>query len=296
MFNNLTKKLRVKFQSLIRDFCVLLVVLFGLIVAGRSVGGEASAVSITNEPSRVAGLRFEVSGENAAATPTAHSSEAVAELRLRGAEARRQILVTAQLENGMLRDDTRRVRYQTAPAGIVQVSESGLIAALKDGTATVAAKSPDGAEAKLAVIVQNSKAVRPINFGNQIVPIFTKTGCNGGGCHGKSSGQNGFRLSLLGFEPAEDYEHLVKEARGRRLFPASPKNSLLLLKGTATLPHGGGKRFDAESDDYKLLVRWIAQGMPYGSTNDPTVERIEVLPRERTMALSGEQQLVVLAS
>src|SRR5205823_11337077 len=105
---------------------------------------------------------------------------------------------------------------------------------------------------------------RAINFANQIVPIFTKAGCNGGGCHGKSSGQNGFRLSLLGFEPAEDYEHLVKEARGRRLFPASPKNSLLLLKGTATLPHGGGKRFDADSDDYKLLIRWVSEGMPYG--------------------------------
>ena len=60
---------------------------------------------------------------------------------------------------------------------------------------------------------------RPINFANQIVPIFTKAGCNAGGCHGKSSGQNGFKLSLLGFEPSEDFEHLVKEARGRRIFP-----------------------------------------------------------------------------
>ena len=76
--------------------------------------------------------------------------------------------------------------------------------------------------------------------------------------------------------PVKLSDDLVKEARGRRLFPASPRNSLLLLKGTATLPHGGGKRFDADSDDYKLLVRWVAQGMPYGLTNDPTVERIEV--------------------
>jgi len=72
----------------------------------------------------------------------------------------------------------------------------------------------------------------PINFPNQIVPIFTKLGCNAGGCHGKASGQNGFRLSLLGFEPSEDYEHLIKEARGRRIFPAAPERSLLLLKAT----------------------------------------------------------------
>ena len=68
----------------------------------------------------------------------------------------------------------------------------------------------------------------PINFGNQIVPIFTKLGCNSGGCHGKASGQNGFKLSLLGFEPEVDYSSLVKEARGRRLFPAAPDHSLYL--------------------------------------------------------------------
>src|SRR5687767_3861670 len=135
----------------------------------------------------------------------------------------------------------------------------------------------------------------PINFANEIVPIFTKAGCNGGGCHGKSSGQNGFKLSLLGFEPTEDYDFLVKEARGRRLFPAAPERSLLLLKAAATLPHGGGKRIEPDSDDYRLLVRWIAQGMPYGKTNDPVVDRIEVHPKQRTMPLGGEQQLIVYA-
>ena len=75
------------------------------------------------------------------------------------------------------------------------------------------------------VVLRGTDPKQPINFANQIVPIFTKTGCNGGGCHGKSGGQNGFRLSLLGFEPTEDYEHLVKEGRGRRLFPAAPEAS-----------------------------------------------------------------------
>src|SRR5438270_8231197 len=94
---------------------------------------------------------------------------------------------------------------------------------------------------------------KPINFANQIVPVFTKAGCNSGGCHGKSAGQNGFRLSLLGFEPREDYEHLVYESRGRRLSPAAPEHSLLLLKGSGLLPHGGGKRWDPADADYKLL-------------------------------------------
>src|SRR4051812_14597799 len=134
-----------------------------------------------------------------------------------------------------------------------------------------------------------------VNFPNQIVPIFTKAGCNAGGCHGKSSGQNGFKLSLLGFEPTEDYEHLTREARGRRVSPAAPDRSLLLLKATATMPHGGGKRLEVDSDDYKLVLRWIAQGMPYGKPTDATVTKIEVFPKERTIPLDGEQQLAVVA-
>ena len=136
---------------------------------------------------------------------------------------------------------------------------------------------------------------KPINFTNQIVPIFTKAGCNSGGCHGKSGGQNGFKLSLLGFEPAEDYEHIVRESRGRRVFPAAPENSLLLLKATNASPHGGGKHLDASSDDYRLLIRWIAEGLPFGKDTDPKLTTIEVQPQQRTMPLGGAQQLTVLA-
>ena len=127
------------------------------------------------------------------------------------------------------------------------------------------------------------------------MPIFTKLGCNSGGCHGKASGQNGFRLSLLGFEPAYDYEALVKEARGRRLFPAAPDASLLLRKAVAAVPHGGGKRMDIDSHEYRLIRRWIAAGMPYGSPDDPTVERITVEPTHRIMRRGAQQQLRVLA-
>src|SRR4029434_11133351 len=76
----------------------------------------------------------------------------------------------------------------------------------------------------------------PINFPNQVVPVFSKLGCNSGGCHGKASGQNGFKLSLLGFEPELDYQTLKKEGRGRRLFPAAPDQSLFLLKATGQVP------------------------------------------------------------
>jgi hypothetical protein len=216
-------------------------------------------------------------------------------LKLHGASARQQLLVTAKLSTGALRDVTRQVKFEATPPGVIRVGKKGLLVPEGDGTATVTAKAEDGLTASMVVTVDQFKESTRVNFPNQIVPIFTKAGCNGGGCHGKSSGQNGFRLSLLGFEPKEDYEHLVKESRARRLFPAAPERSLLLLKGAAILPHGGGNRLDPGSDDYQLLVRWMAQGMPYGLDSDPTVDHIEVRPRERVMSLAGGQQLVVLA-
>jgi hypothetical protein len=216
-------------------------------------------------------------------------------LLLKGPDARRQLLVTAKTAEEGLRDFTRAVRYDIKPEGIAKIDSTGFLTPLGDGTATITAKTGDGIQGTRVVKVENFKTAASVNFANQIVPIFTKAGCNGGGCHGKSSGQNGFRLSLLGFEPTEDFEHLVRESRGRRLFPAAPDRSLLLLKATASVPHGGGKRLDAGSEDYRLLVRWITQGMPYGSAKDPVIEKIEVFPNERTMRFGDEQQLTVLA-
>ena len=230
-------------------------------------------------------LQFEsVGGAEAKQTP----------LKLRGKGTRFQLLVSGGLADGGLRDCTTAVTYAAAPAGIVEVSEKGLLSVVGDGTAKVTA-SLGGHSTEIEVQVVDAGQDVPINFANQIVPIFTKASCNSGGCHGKSAGQNGFRLSLLGFEPAEDYEHLVKEARGRRLFPASPENSLLLTKGVASVPHGGGKRLSIDSDDYRLLLRWISQGMPEGSASDPKLAGLQVLPAKRRMALDGEQQLAVRA-
>lgn len=219
-------------------------------------------------------------------------------LQLNGADARIQLVVTAGFDGpkGMVeRDYTRNVTYSVEPQGVMEITQNGLVTPIKTGKATVTAKTNDGATASVAIEAVNVEATPDIHFANKITPIFTKHGCNGGGCHGKSGGQNGFRLSLLGFEPWEDYEYLVKEGRGRRVFPAAPDQSLLLLKAVNAVPHGGGEKLKKDSFDYKLIRRWIAQGMPRGSADAPHVSRIEVHPYHRIMRQGGKQQLSVVA-
>lgn len=137
---------------------------------------------------------------------------------------------------------------------------------------------------------------RPISFINDVMPILTKAGCNAGLCHAKAGGgQNGFELSLLGFDPQDDYEHIALEGRGRRLFHAVPDRSLILLKATAQIPHGGGVRFDLESESYALLSEWIRQGARYADEGDPELHSIEVNPDRGTIQPQGNQQLQLLA-
>lgn len=214
---------------------------------------------------------------------------------LSGRDSAQQLIITGHYDSGQIRDLSRDAKYSVSPEGIVRVSDGGYVTSVAEGKSTIHIKVDPGQDATIDVEVSNIVKDLPINFGNEIVPLFTKFGCNGGGCHGKSGGQNGFALSLLGFEPQEDYEYLVKEGRGRRLFPSAPDQSLLLLKACAKLPHGGGHRIASDSPSYRLIRRWIEQGMPYGNPDDPTVTSIEVLPTERLMGRDSSQQITVVA-
>lgn len=134
-----------------------------------------------------------------------------------------------------------------------------------------------------------------VRFTTDVVPILTKLGCNSGGCHGKATGQNGFKLSLLGFEPDFDYRTIVKEGRGRRISPAAPDHSLLLVKATNLTPHGGGRRTEIGSEEYEVLRRWIATGVVAPSPDDPILERIELSPRAKVLESKAIQTLRVTA-
>jgi hypothetical protein len=193
-----------------------------------------------------------------------------------------------------VQDLTGDVKYEAADGTIIQVTNSGRVIPLANGTTAITATYSNH-QVKVPVKTEGVGEDLPINFVNQIVPIFTKLGCNGGGCHGKSGGQNGFALSLLGFVPELDYQTLVKEDRGRRLLPAAPDYSLLLLKASGQMAHGGGKRMEKDSDEYKLLRRWIGAGNPYGRPDDPVVTRITLYPEHRLISRQGRQQFAVYA-
>lgn len=215
-------------------------------------------------------------------------------LTIKGMDDAAQLVVTATLKDGRLQDLSGDVEYSIADGKTARVLQSGRVVPLANGSTNLVAKFGDKS-VTVPVTVKHADENLPINFPNQVVPIFTKLGCNSGGCHGKASGQNGFKISLLGYEPEVDYTALVKEARGRRLMPASPDSSLFLLKATGTVPHGGGKKMEKDSDEYRLVRRWIAAGMPYGKDTDPVVTKITVYPEHRVMTRQNKTQFAAYA-
>ena len=215
---------------------------------------------------------------------------------LRGQDDRKQLFASGLMRDQRLIDYTRDVTWNVEPPNVARVTANGLIVPKENGSAVITIKTSLGVQATRPVVVTGMDEVHPINFKTQVVPIFSKLGCNGGGCHGKASGQNGFKLSLLGFYPEDDYEFLVYESRGRRLSPASPAESLLLTKGTGLVPHGGGSPLKPESEEYRLIYRWIEQGMPYWSESDPVLTGIQCLPEQRIMGQDVNQQISVIAT
>ena len=136
----------------------------------------------------------------------------------------------------------------------------------------------------------------PRSFRNDVLPIFAKAGCNTGACHGALAGKGGFKLSLRGYDPEADYVRIAHEARGRRIEPLDPGRSLILAKPSGAIPHKGGLRFDVDSEAYRIIAEWIAQGAQPPSSDDPIVVRIEVLPEEVVLAPGKQQQIVVQAT
>ncbi len=166
-------------------------------------------------------------------------------------------------------------RSSIRAAGLVLVLAFGFPAVLH------AADGPDGA---------------PL-FSRHVVPVLARLGCNAGGsCHGIVKGQNGFRLSLFGAQPALDFERLTREFGARRLDLQEPDRSLILLKATGQAPHGGGKRTEVGSSDYQILRGWIAAGCPLDDGAKSRVTRLVVQPGEQVLKVGASCRFQVTAT
>jgi hypothetical protein len=131
-----------------------------------------------------------------------------------------------------------------------------------------------------------------VTFLRDVAPILNKTGCTAGPCHGAAKGKNGFKLSLRGYDPQFDYEALLYDLSGRRFNRADPGKSLMLAKPSQEIAHGGGLRFEKDSDYYKTIYKWIAQGVPFGDPAKDSVVEMKVEPTEIFMTKPGETAAV----
>ena len=229
--------------------------------------------------------------------------------RLEGAGASQQFLAIGESRDGGEVDLTDRVTWKAADPASVELREGARAFALADGATRVEAVYGD-LRAAADVAIHGAAEQRPFSFARDIVGIFTRRGCNGAGCHGGVKGQAGFKLSSNGIHPKDDYRWIVEggvfqvltdEPAGEatpRIDVDDPPASLLLQKATMTVAHGGGPRFDAGSDDYAVILDWIAAGAPYGeaaAADAPKIVRLEAYPTEIALDPGGSRRLLVTA-
>ncbi len=215
------------------------------------------------------------------------------ELDLSGPQATIQIVVVKNTAAGLQADLTRTAKYLIADSKVAVVSEFGVVEAKGDGqTQLVVVSGIDRRNVPISVTGFDRPA--PVSFPYTVIPALTKLGCNSGGCHGKAEGQNGFKLSVFGFDAEADFETLTRENRGRRINRVIPATSLILGKATGRVPHVGGRRTDETSIHYRTLSRWLSEGATFES-EPVAVTSIEVQPEQAMLSLDGRQQLRVIA-
>ena len=176
---------------------------------------------------------------------------------------------------------------------MVTVDPAGpILTGRSPGRATITASFGD-LETSAVVQVRDQSGEMNVSFSRDVMSILTTKGCNGSACHGSPAGQNGFKLSLFGYDVAADHKMVVSEHGGRRVDSDSPENSLLLRKPSFQLVHGGGQLMTPESDAYRTLRSWLQQGAPLDS-DGPRLERLEMYPRERILLGPGRRQPLVV--
>ncbi len=215
-------------------------------------------------------------------------------ITLSGRDSSSQFLVFGHYAGGRREDLTAIAQVARVGMGI-QV-KGNRVTAINNGQNQVVA-TVGALKGVMNVITQDTNQTPEWSFANEIVPIFTKTGCNSGGCHGSPSGRGGFRLSLFGYEPDYDFDMITKDRNGSRVNKQTPSLSSVLTKPSNKVPHGGGARFKEGSEFYTRILDWLRAGAPKQPEFDPRLKSISIYPTDWTLDTKGdEQQILVLAT
>ena len=217
-----------------------------------------------------------------------------AAITLTGPQATQRLAVLRVDKKEVVGDVTSRAEFFSSNPKVATVDENGVVKAVGDGETNISAGQDDLRAVVKVKVVKTSEPI-VISFTNQIIPVLTKIGCNSGACHGALAGKGGLKLSLRGYDPVADHFVLTRQASARRVNRQEPARSLMLMKPTLALPHGGGLKLEVNSPDYRVLADWIATGAPGPSKSEPTMQRIEVFPQRAKLEPKEQLQVVVRA-
>lgn len=215
------------------------------------------------------------------------------EVSLTTARDRQSIVVQATHADGITRDVTDQATIALADPALARRAGS-TFSPVRDGSTTLVV-SHGGRTATLPFKVAQAAVSPPLSFRLDVMPVFMRSGCNTGSCHGAARGKDGFRISLFGFDPAGDHFRLTREMVGRRVNLAVPSDSTLLEKAVGAVPHTGGKRFETSSELYQTLYGWIEAGAPDDDVAKlPTVVGVDLYPRRAVLDGKGATQRLTL--
>jgi hypothetical protein len=211
-----------------------------------------------------------------------------------GHRGTRQLIASATDADGSVRDLTRALAWTSLDPGVATVSAKGQVIPHANGKATIVARG-GSVEVRATVDVSGMDRVRPVSFRHDVIPSFSQAGCNTGACHGTPTGKGGFRLSLRGYLPDQDFTILTREAAGRRINIMASESSIILRKPLGEVPHEGGLRLLRNSKSYEYLRDWMKEGAK-DDPGAPAAVRLEILPGARVLnAPAKTQQAAVVA-
>ncbi len=194
-----------------------------------------------------------------------------------------RVIVIARFKDASTHDITQQSKLTLADPATAKLTGNSLTPS-KDGSTTLRIDYR-GLSTEVPVTVKDAEKPRPISFQLDVMPVLTAAGCNTGSCHGSARGQDGFHLSLYGFDPKGDHFRLTTEMAGRRINLAVPEESLLLTKSIGAVPHTGGNLMKKDSPFYETLVNWIRSGAEFDKAEIPSPVEIEVRPKQ--LVLTG---------